>query len=199
MQIQKIYNLVSISLGFFSISASMISNALDLRPDALSLGFGGDIFYNSEISQKRVGLRWDLWEAETNLLGGSLSNYGELAVNFWESKLNSSDNPGQGENHVNGVSFSPVFRWKTTLSDKFDGFIDTGVGLSYQSDKDLPKSNWKSVNMGGRIQFEIRMAVGTIYQDRYELSVGWFHYSNAELHDQNEGLDFWTLQTGFHW
>lgn len=80
-------------------------------------------------------------------------------------------------------------------------FLDVGVGLSYQSEQDLEKKLRSPINMGGHTQFEIRTMLGIQFGDskQYELTYGWFHYSNAYLHSQNEGLDFQMLGMTMKW
>ena len=180
-----------------------LSPAYDLTPDGVSVGYGHYLQNKAELDDYRASLRWD-WNK--NWLEDSdtwrLTGYSDLAINFWTSRLGPEDQPSpDGESDVYAISFSPVFRLEHNTSDAMHLFVDAGVGLSYQSKKDIEKKLKSPIKMGGHTQFEIRSMVGSRFGDlmQYEVSAGWFHYSNANFHDQNEALDFGVVQFGYWW
>lgn len=180
-----------------------LSSAYDLTPDGAAIGYGYYLENKAELDDYRASLRWD-WNQ--NWLEGSdtwhLTGYSDLAVNFWTSQLGPEDEPSpDGAANVYAISFSPVFRLEHNTSDWMRLFVDVGVGLSYQSKKDIEKKLKSPINMGGKTQFEIRTMVGSRFGDQmqYEMSAGWFHYSNNDIHSQNEGLDFGVVQFGYWW
>ncbi|MCL6268776.1 acyloxyacyl hydrolase [Sansalvadorimonas sp. 2012CJ34-2] len=91
------------------------------------------------------------------------------------------------------ASFSPVLRLQYKPEATFSSSLDLGVGISYQSEKDIQKKKSTAINIGGHNQFEIRAIVGTRVNtsQSFEITFGLFHYSNTNLHSANEGMDFY--------
>nr|WP_286196549.1 acyloxyacyl hydrolase [Thalassotalea sp. G20_0] len=176
---------------FASVSAAEIVNVAELV----------QVVANEELDDYRASVRWDwnkAWLEDSDTW--RLTGYSDLAINFWISRLGPEDQPSpDGAANVYAISFSPVFRLEHNTSDSMRLFVDAGVGLSYQSKKDIEKKLKSPINMGGHTQFEIRTMIGSRFggQVQYEVSAGWFHYSNANLHDQNEALDFGVIQFGY--
>ncbi|WP_067519881.1 acyloxyacyl hydrolase [Endozoicomonas ascidiicola] len=191
--------------GYLLVALILISNIsqADWQPDRVSVGHGNFFspFANrtADIQQYRLGLIWEvsneLWSSENT----QLQSYVELALGKWNSSLNPAfNNQRIGADSVNQISVSPVFRltsqqpaWGNSYP-----FLDMGVGLSYQSEEDIEQKHLTGINMGGNWQFEIRAMIGMALGENrdFEISYGWMHYSNAYIHDANEGIDFQTLQ-----
>ncbi|WP_066015059.1 acyloxyacyl hydrolase [Endozoicomonas atrinae] len=194
------------SLRGFALAMAItpaLSSAYDLTPDGAAIGYGHYLHNKAELNDYRASLRWDwnrTWFEDSDTW--QLTGFSDLAVNFWASQLGPEDEPSpDGAADVHAISFSPVFRLEHNTSDWMRLFVDAGVGLSYQSKKDIEKKLRSPINMGGHTQFEIRTLLGGRFggQMQYELSAGWFHYSNAHIHPQNEGLDFGVVQFGYWW
>lgn len=103
--------------------------------------------------------------------------------------------------HIYALSISPVLRLEHKTTDYLRLFIDGGVGVSFQTEKNIDKKGKSAINMGGHVQFEISAMAGARFGDRlqYEVAAGIIHYSNGYLHDSNEGLDFGVMQLAYHW
>ena len=182
--------------------------AMDWTPDGMVVSYGRYLSVvnnrDAEYNNYRAGLIWD-WNQDWALSDSiKLDGYFELAGSGWKSQLNASDNPSpEGKKSATVVSFSPVLRispkaptWGSALP-----FLDAGVGAAWLSEYDLEKKKNSPINMGGHFQFEVRLLAGVRFgeQQQYEISYGWFHYSNAGLHDQNEAIDFHAIRLGFRW
>ena len=169
------------------------SVAMDWAPDGVALGYGKYLHDRADLSDYRASLLWDWNQDWLASPAWRLSGYFDLSLNHWKSHLSQSDQPSpDGASKVWAVSFSPVLRLESVIAAAFNVFFDGGVGLSYQNKKDIEKKLKSPINMGGHSQFEIRthVAVRIGGQRQYELAYGWFHYSNANIHAENEGLDF---------
>ncbi len=180
-----------------------VVHALDLIPDSVTLGLGQSILKKAHITSERVGLRWR-WDRDfANSLDWVLNGYFELGYSQWQSQLSSNKTRSiNGADKAWQASFAPVFRLTPAYTNwRVQPFFDFGIGLSYQSETDLEQQRLSAINMGGHTQFEIRTAVGVQFGDanQYEISYGWFHYSNASLHDENEGLDLQMLSFALNW
>ena len=182
--------------------------ALDWQPDGIYAGYGQYLPVVSgrkaDYDNYRLGLVWDwdnnLYQSEQFELGG----YFELAGSVWESGLSTSDNPSpDGKDKAAVFSISPVLRLSSTESAQgtVKPFIDIGAGAAWLSEVDLEKEKKSPVNMGGRWQFELRLMAGFLLgeQQQYEFRYGWLHYSNANINDQNESIDFHLITLGWRW
>ncbi|WP_330924644.1 acyloxyacyl hydrolase [Candidatus Sororendozoicomonas aggregata] len=190
-------------LPYLFCASALPVNALDLTPDGVNAGFGKSFSLNNtkpDLNAYRGSIVWDWGEPLVSFSGLQISGYFDVALNHWKSNLGPSDVRSVGASQVKSVSFSPVFRLQSSAPHALGFFLDAGVGLSYQSEKDIQQEKTHSaVNMGGHTQFEIRLMAGLHFGQRqqYEIAYGWYHYSNANLHDVNEGLDFQTISLGY--
>ena len=192
------FALASLLLGVLSGKAL----SFDLIPDGISISGGKYLQDKANITKARVAVRWD-WEKDfISSSNWTLDGYFDLGYSQWQSRLSANDEPSPtGADKAWQIGFSPVFRLSPQTHYAFAPFLDVGVGLSYQSEKNIEKKLKSPINMGGHTQFEIRTLVGARFGENknYELSYGWFHYSNAHLHSQNEGLDFQVLGLTLKW
>ncbi|WP_263080566.1 acyloxyacyl hydrolase [Endozoicomonas sp. Mp262] len=177
--------------------------AIDLTPSGLTIGLGSSIHLDNQkadLTAYRTSLVWDWDTPLVTFSSWQLGGYFDLALNYWKSNLGSSDIRSPGASEITAASFTPVFRLEPANTNGLSVFFDAGVGLSYLSDKDIQQEKQSSaINMGGRSQFEIRTMAGIQFGERqqYEIAYGWYHYSNAGIHDENEGVDFQLIHFGW--
>lgn len=193
-------------LIFIALSFPFTQVIADWKPDQIRVGYGQFISpfvsRSADIQQYRAGLIWDisenLWESD-NL---KLKSYAELGLGYWKSTLNPEPALGHlGAKSARQISLSPVLRLvPSQTGSSLTPFLDIGAGLSYQTEEDLEQQDRSGINMGGRWQFELRLMIGLEFGEKqqFEVSYGWMHYSNAHLEHINEGMDFLTLQVGYH-
>ena len=189
-----------LALGVMVLPLS--TQALDLTPDGIAVGYGKYIKSKADLSNTRVSLQWDWNRDFISSPNWKLGGYFDLAVSNWRSHLSAKDQPSpEGAAKAWAVSFSPVFRFEPETNMMLAPFFDFGVGASWQSKKDIEKKLKSPINMGGHTQFEIRAVAGVRFgtNKQYELSYGWFHYSNANFHPKNEALDFQMAELGWRW
>ncbi|CAM3543430.1 acyloxyacyl hydrolase [Parendozoicomonas haliclonae] len=189
---------LAVILGLFTLPAA----GMDLVPDGISVTGGKYLHSKADLSNTRIAMRWDWNRDFLSSPNWRLDGYFDLGYSRWRSHLSAKDQPSpNGANKAWQVGFSPVFRLTSETNSTVKPFFDFGVGVSYQSEKDLEKKLKSPINMGGHTQFEIRTMVGLQFgaKKNYEISYGWYHYSNANLHPLNEGLDFQMLTLGFNW
>ena len=184
------------------------SVAMDWTPDGITASYGQYLHVKSgrdaSYNNYRAGLVWDwdktFYQSENITVGG----YFELTANSWQSKLSASDNPSpDGKDKATAISFTPVFRIasRAPLWGNTRPFADIGIGGAWVSEKDLEKEKKSPINLGSHWQFEIRLMAGVQFGERqqYELRYGWLHYSNANLADLNESIDFHAVTFGWRW
>ena len=199
---RKLTTLVLVSSAMVMPLSGHSMELSDLKPDGVTVTYGEYIPRKADISNTRLSLRWNWNQDFLESSGWKLGGYFDLGYSRWRSHLSEEDQPSpHGADKAWAASFTPVFRLEPESSSALVPFFDVGVGVSYQSEKDLEKKLKSPINMGGHTQFEIRTVAGVRFgqQKQFELSYGWFHYSNANLHPQNEGLDFQLLSLGWNW
>lgn len=183
-----------------------ISSIADWSPDKIRVGYGKyiDLIFKrtADIRQYRLGLVWDISDELWSSQYIRLESYAELGYGFWKSELAPPENLARiGSPEINQISLVPVFRIisQSPFGNSVYPFLDVGVGPSYQDHEDIEQGHLSGINTGGKFQFEIRLLAGIEFGDKrqFELSYGWMHYSNANINDINEGLDFQTVQFGY--
>ena len=100
------------------------------------------------------------------------------------------------KNNVNAISWAPTLILSPACTNSFTPYLQLGLGVAYLSDdkfESRPKMNTVypqegTADMGSHWQFESSIAVG-LKKDRFSIRAKIYHYSNAELADENEGMD----------
>ena len=184
------------------------SNAhADLKPDGANIVYGQYLpvrsARNADYNNYRVGLVWE-WEKPLYEWDSfQLEGFFELSGSHWHSTLKSKNKSPNSADQIWAASFSPVFRLSLThLSyENISPFIDAGVGGAWISETDLEKEKTSPINMGGHFQFEVRLMAGFRFgnNQQYELRYGWIHYSNADLFEHNESMNFHLVTAGWYW
>lgn len=193
--------LATLALSCTSLSSPAIG--MDIMPDGISFDIGQSLFKKAELSRERIALRWN-WDRDfLTTPDWRLDGYFEFGYSHWRSHLSTGDTRSMyGADKAWQVGFSPVFRLTPESTPwSFIPFFDFGIGASYQSEEDLEQERLSAINMGGHTQFEIRAMIGSQFGNRqqFEIAYGWYHYSNAYLHNNNEGLDFQVLSALYRW
>ncbi|MTI14217.1 acyloxyacyl hydrolase [Sansalvadorimonas verongulae] len=170
--------------------------------DGVIISGGNDFSSNANLNNYRVSV-FQTWDARWFNEGDwYIGGYYDLSINRWKSKL--SNGPGvsvKGQDHINAIAFSPVFRiarkspWFGTVVP----FAEAGIGLSYLSGSTLKAKNEKPVNLGIRLQFEDRIGFGFQFgkHQQFQVILRAFHYSNAGLHANNNGVNLQEIAFGW--
>jgi lipid A 3-O-deacylase len=119
-----------------------------------------------------------------------LGGYFEAGVSYWDSEPGSTGNDSLVDFHV-----TPVFRWQRSVDTGFAPFIEAGVGPhgyteSAIEDKDFTLEFAFGSHVGAGLRFGD--------QGRFEVMYRFQHQSNADLGDDNPGIDFHLVQIGYH-
>ena len=83
------------------------------------------------------------------------------------------------------ISTQPLF----TIDIVNDLYFQAGVGVAYFSEKHLDHKKF-----GTNFQFKESIGFGYRFSENIETTLKYNHYSNADLDDENSGLDFIGLQ-----
>lgn len=179
----------------------------DIVPDGINVTYGQYLpirsARNADYENVRLGMVWEWEKPLYEWKSFHLSGFFELSGSHWRSRLKSNNKSPDSASQIWAASFSPVFRFssKQPLWGSVIPFIDTGVGGTWISEKNLEKENISPINMGGHFQFEVRLMAGVRFgpKQKFELRYGWVHYSNAELYKQNESMNFHLATLGWYW
>jgi len=105
----------------------------------------------------------------------------ESSVNFWEFGTERTEDT----NFV--IAVSPIVQYPIgTLAGK-PYFLEFGIGFSLLDD-----TRFAGKDISTHYQFEDRLGIAMRFgaKDQHQLSLRYFHYSNAGLRKPNPGLDF---------
>ncbi len=161
--------------------------------DGLSLLYGNS--GNDDVDFYRVALRQN-WNRSFFQVGQwTLGGYFEFSGSNWD---NGSDviNTSVAADRLQAIAVNPVFRLQRSPgSSGYAPFIEFGAGLTYISKTRLSTENPGGLRFGGHFQFEDKFAAGLRLgkQLEHELAFTAIHYSNADLYDFNDGVDFISL------
>jgi len=155
----------------FIISTSLFADDSDKFIDSVSLTAGASI--DSE-SIYKLGIQKNF---NTKLYSndfGYLSGFYDLSISYWDCKGNS----------VQALSLAPVFTYSfnSPIFNKTP-YIYYGVGGAYISEKTTEQKDFSS-----HFQFENRIGLG-LKSNKYEIDIGYFHYSNGGIKEPNEGMN----------
>jgi len=113
-----------------------------------------------------------------------LNYYNRVSYGVWYEKGNAS----KVANNV--LDFNPVFRLESD-----DMYLEYSTGISYMSDYKFEKTN---LNLGGNFQFNHFINLGVKIKN-FTTSVGYAHYSNNNIYDLNNGINFVYLNLSYRY
>lgn len=104
----------------------------------------------------------------------------EVAVAHWRQS--------QRDETVSSLIFTPTFRHYFYKQQNLSYFWELGIGLAIHDADKIERRVF-----GSHFNFEDHVGVGLGYQDTHFLTLRYFHYSNANLHFPNTGIDFFSI------
>jgi len=138
----------------------------------------------------KVSPNWK-WFEERDWYLGLHFDLGFIFLNSNSDVVNVTDAPDSLE----AISLTPVFRiQRTPYSNTVSPFLQAAVGASFFSEETLQNSEPIGLDFGGTFQFEDILSAGVQFgqQQQFELAINYFHYSNLNFYDQNDGIDIYS-------
>jgi lipid A 3-O-deacylase len=163
-------------------AAAPLSQALDLKPDAVAVQAGGG---THGTRMAGVGIVWD-WDFE-RLRRAELTAQTELMLNGWRA-----DAPGGGEKTYHQIVLLPSLRMRFDRGAS-PWFAELGIGASWMDrlfatpDKQF-STRWNFYDMMG-VGYTLGGPTG-----HHELGLRWVHVSNGGVKKPNPGQDFIQLR-----
>lgn len=143
---------------------------------------------STDANEIRVGVGWDWgkrWFTEGDWY---LTGYWEADAGYWQGT-------GAGARRVGSIGLTPVFRLLPNDPSRSRWHWDFGVGVQVVSEDRINHER----HFGSRVLFGDLLGVGKSFgsKDRYELDYRFWHLSNANLADENDGISFHEIR--FTW
>lgn len=98
-----------------------------------------------------------------------------------------------GSSDVLGIEALPLAVYKVKLSSQIQPYLEGGAGGVYLTEKNIEGNR-----LGGHLQFVEILGLGVCFGSDRRQSIGFrfVHYSNADVHDENEGINYYLLSYG---
>lgn len=167
------------ALLFTAIAGLLPPLASTVKADEVHVGAA---YSTDQLRGARVGYRTDSTHFSFLEWAGNPEVAFEGALNHWQDSNNTADN-------ISAFTLSPIFRWSLT-----DGprplYLEAGVGGSY-----IDSTRIGDRRLSTRFQFEDRVGLSWQYSTTSDarVSVQYTHYSNADIEQPNDGLDFFSV------
>jgi lipid A 3-O-deacylase len=131
------------------------------------------------------------WGVEWFRTGGwALTGYWEVGVNVWDS-----DGGRTGEDTLVDGHVTPVLRWQRDLTSPLPVFLEVGVGAHGYTEEQIEDKDFTlPFAFGSHVGAGVRLGEG----GRYELLYRYQHQSNANLGDDNPGINFHLFTVGYY-
>lgn len=165
------------------LAAALPAQALDLRPDGISIAVGPG---RDHARMAGVGVVWD-WDFERMRRKAELTAHTELLVNRWRA-----DAFGGGHLDLTQYVVLPSLRMRLARGAS-PWFIEFGIGASwldktYATPDRTFGSRWNFYDMLGA-----GYSIGGV-DGSHEVGLRWTHTSNLGIRDPNPGQDFIQLR-----
>lgn len=101
----------------------------------------------------------------------------EIAAASWRQS--------QRDETVSSLIFTPTFRHYFFEHSNISYFWELGIGFALHDANKIERRDF-----GSFFNFEDHVAVGLKLNDKHSVALRYFHYSNADMHFPNTGIDF---------
>jgi hypothetical protein len=166
-----------------SLTTSLSADAADFIEEVQIGGaYSSDQLFGARLGLRSIDTSEQLLSPELLDWIGSPKLYFEGAVNVWRNSNNADDK-------LTALTLSPVFQWHLTGAER-PLYLEAGIGVSA-----LDGTTLGDRKLSIHFQFEDRLALSWQYSpnSKARLTLGYTHYSQADLSRPNDGLDFFNL------
>lgn len=181
MQIKKLFAVAAAAL------AAQSAFAFDINSAYVEAGSA------SKIRMVRLGATQDFkpeW-SWFNSNGTHLTGYWDASVGIWQARQ-WHNVPGDKENLFD-VGFTPVIRFENTSKKGF--YVEGGIGAHLLS----KTYNSNDDGLSTAFQFGDHIAVGYVFDNKWEVALKAQHYSNGGIKKPNSGVDVLLLKAAYRY
>ena len=112
----------------------------------------------------------------------------EFGFSYWDSdKVSNKD--------MEVLSVNPIFTYELGSRDQtFLPYVNFSIGIAYLSDTHIARKK-----LGQRVQFDDRLGLGVRFgnEKRHDIALNARHLSNAELADDNDGFNIYSISYSY--
>lgn len=136
------------------------------------------------------------WFDEGDWSLGLHFDLGFIYLNSDSDVVNITDAP----DNLQAFSITPVWRiQRVPYESTIAPFLELAVGASFFTEDTLQNEQPIGLDFGGSFQFEDMISLGFKFgaNQQFEVSANYFHYSNLDFYDANDGIDIFSGTFGF--
>jgi hypothetical protein len=169
-----------------ALLATQIAFADDKLIDSVSVDVGAG--ENVQMIRLNATKDWDARWFQSN--GTHLSGYWEASTGVWRE--NRYMNREGDEHKLWDIGFTPVFRFEN--DNKKGIYYEGGIGVHMLSKLYNNSDNRLSTHF----QFGDHIAMGYVFDNKWEAAVKLQHFSNGGYKKPNSGVNFLELKVAYH-
>ena len=169
-----------------ALLASQVAFADDKLVDSVSVDVGSGEFV--QMVRLSAAKDWDKRWFQSN--GTHLSGYWEASTGIWRE--NRHLNQVGLERKLWDIGFTPVFRFEN--DNKKGIYYEGGIGVHMLSKLYNNSDNRLSTHF----QFGDHIAMGYVFDNKWEAAVKLQHFSNGGYKKPNSGVNFLELKVAYH-
>ena len=185
---------VVLVVNWFSAAPVMAMDGIKL-----AVGKGSDRVDALRISvQREWPYRW------LHCDGWMFTGYWDVGLDHWNNEIKVARAFPENltaTHEIWVISGAPVFRWQreTPTAHGLLPFLEMGTGASIFSNRRLVSRGVEPRVFGIHFQFMTHIGAGIRFgeEQRFELKLRKYHYSNANIHHYNQGMDLLLLTYGY--
>ena len=169
-----------------ALLATQVAFADDKLVDSVSVDVGAG--ENVQMVRFNAAKDWDTKWFQSN--GTHLSGYWEASTGIWRE--NRYMNQVGVEHKLWDIGFTPVFRFQN--DNKKGLYYEGGIGVHLLSKLYNNSDNRLSTHF----QFGDHIAMGYVFDNKWEAAVKLQHFSNGGYKKPNSGVNFVELKVAYH-
>jgi hypothetical protein len=169
-----------------ALLATQVAFADDKLIDSVSVDVGAG--ENVQMIRLNATKDWDARWFQSN--GTHLSGYWEASTGVWRE--NRYMNREGDEHKLWDIGFTPVFRFEN--DNKKGIYYEGGIGVHMLSKLYNNSDNRLSTHF----QFGDHIAMGYVFDNKWEAAVKLQHFSNGGYKKPNSGVNFLELKVAYH-
>ncbi|GEM_PF-3800856 len=163
------------TVSLFFLVFSYCSDVLAMELQKSDKTWSGSLEIGSTVDGSSVARAVGSWWLPKQMLVGENGNFAariEIDMGVLDTRDTTFD-----------MGFQPVLRYSY---DRYEisPYLDLGAGIHF-----LSRANIRGRQLGGAFQFSVLAGTGVCFYKKWDIGYRFFHISNADIHDNNDGRD----------
>jgi opacity protein-like surface antigen len=159
--------------------------------DGMSIELGTSNSSSTDVDMLRIGVQWDWSRRWAISQKWHIGGYWDFGVGYW-----SNSSPRQTNSGLTELGFTPVFRLQQTSMGPISPYLEAAIGFHLLSQTSVSEERRFST----AFQFGDHLGVGIRFGPRHAMDFGYRyqHFSNADIKDPNQGINFHQVRYQYH-